>query len=209
MTRSERAEQLHGIYAIVNHDARDVVATARAAMDNGVKIVQYRAKGALSVETVFALRKLARARGALLILNDEWRAVRALDCDGVHLGEDDIDFSELGAMRALLGERILGVSCGNEAEVGRIDARAVDYLGVGSVYATVSKADAGEPIGIAGLRRVATATALPVAAIGGINGTNIAEVRRSGVAMAAVISAISGAPEPAAAARALVEAWRA
>jgi thiamine monophosphate synthase len=75
------------------------------------------------------------------------------------------------------------------------------------VYATSSKADAGDPIGIAGLRAVAAACSLPVAAIGGITLAVLPDVRETGVAMAAVISAISAASDPREATAALVRAW--
>lgn len=208
MTRRERSSRLRGIYAIVNAGAK-AAQVARAALAGGVRILQYRAKGSIIAEDVHALQRLAHDRGALLILNDDWRAAAALDCDGVHLGPDDIAFDEIEAVRALLGERIIGISCGTVQEVGRIDTARVDYLGVGAVFATASKVDAGEPIGIAGLTSVAAATTLPIAAIGGINRHNIAAVRASRVAMAAVISAIADAPDSSAAARELVNLWQA
>ncbi|MEO7202441.1 MAG: thiamine phosphate synthase, partial [Candidatus Tumulicola sp.] len=77
----------------------------------------------------------------------------------------------------------------------------------GAVFATASKDDAGAPIGLDGLRAVAAASTLPAAAIGGIGAANLAEVARTGVAMAAVISAVASAPDPAAAARELVAIW--
>ncbi len=154
-----------------------------------------------------ALRALTRERDALLVLNDDWRAVRAFDCDGVHLGPDDAGFDDPAAVRAALPDRLIGLSCGTAAEARA--AGDADYLGVGSVYATGSKGDAGAPIGIEGLRAVIEATILPVAAVGGISARTVADVRRGGAAMAAVISAISGAPDPLFAARELVEAWNA
>ncbi|MBV8600527.1 MAG: thiamine phosphate synthase, partial [Candidatus Eremiobacteraeota bacterium] len=82
-----------------------------------------------------------------------------------------------------------------------------DYVGVGSMYPTASKADAGPPIGPAGVRAVVEAVRIPVAAIGGITLERIPEVRATGAAMAAVITAISRAKDRRLAARALVEAW--
>ena len=93
--------------------------------------------------------------------------------------------------------RLIGLSCGTVDEALAAASRDVDYLGVGAVYATGSKPDAGAPIGIDGLMRVAGATRFPVAAIGGIDAFNLGTVARTGVAMAAVISAIAGDPDPA------------
>jgi len=204
--RARRAALLHGIYAIVN-ESPHAVDIARAALSAGVSVVQYRAKGGIVAETLHALRAATRERGALLIVNDDVAAVRAFDCDGVHLGPDDAGFSNAQRVRAALPESMIGLSCGTVEEAAQQRTAGADYLGVGSVYATASKDDAGAPIGIEGLQRIASVAALPVAAIGGITIENLAEVRGSGVAMAAVISAISSARSPRAAAQALVDAW--
>ncbi len=208
MTRVQRRALLHGVYCIVNESA-DCARIAQAALAAGVRIVQYRAKAGIRGETLRSLRKLTRTRGALLVLNDNWRMAREFDCDGVHLGPDDEGFAAVAAVRASLGERLIGLSCGTIAEACRADSNDADYAGVGPVYATASKVDAGAPIGIAGLKEVAAATRLPVAAIGGITANNIASVRESGVAMAAVIAAIADAADPTSAAAQLVTRWEA
>ena len=201
--------RLRGIYAIVNESERDAVAIARAALEGGVRIVQYRAKSGIVAAHAHALRDLTREYDALFILNDDWRAVDTYDADGVHVGPDDAQPHEMAQIRRALHGRIVGVSCGMQDEARAAEACGADYIGVGSVYVTGSKADAGDPIGIAGLMRVAESTALPVAAIGGIALESLAEVRETGVAMAAVISAISSAPDPRLAAEMLVATWNA
>lgn len=197
---------MRGIYAILNEE-RDPVELARAILDGGVRILQYRAKAGIVKEHALQLRSLTRARNALFIINDDWRAARTFDADGVHLGPDDTDLSELAAIRANMGERLIGFSCGTVEEARGAQAAGADYAGVGSVFATGSKSDAGEPLGIEGLQRVAAATTLPVAAIGGIGAENLPAVRATGVAMAAMISALAGASDPAAAAARLVRIW--
>ena len=199
---------LRGIYVIVNEGAHDPVRIASAALDAGVRIVQYRAKTGVVPQTLERLRILTREHDALLIMNDDWRAAIAYNCDGVHLGPDDSGFANVAPVRDALGERLIGLSCGTVDEAREADASGADYIGVGAVYATASKADAGDPIGIDGLRRVASATRLPVAAIGGIGVENLRSVRTTGVAMAAVISAVAGAPEPRLAVEWLVRIWR-
>jgi len=203
-SRLRRAAALHGIYAILNDDS-SVLERARAVLNAGVRIVQYRAKNGMVAETLRRLRAMTREDDALLILNDDWQAARAFDCDGVHLGPGDDGFAHVAPVRAALPQALIGLSCGTLPEVRRANRDDVDYLGIGSVYSTHSKGDAGEPIGIEGLRRLAAASAPPVAAVGGIDLARLAEVRSTGVAMAAVISAI--ATEPRAAARALVARW--
>lgn len=204
--RTQRTALLHGIYAIVNESAR-AVDVARAALEAGIRIVQYRAKNGITIETMHAVREMTRQAGALLIVNDDVDAVRAFDCDGVHLGPDDAGFNDVARVRAALPDRIIGLSCGTVDEAATERTEGADYLGVGSVYATSSKEDAGAPIGLDGLTRVASVTRLPVAAIGGITARNAGAIRRSGVAMAAVISAISNADDATAAAMELVRAW--
>ncbi len=204
--REQRVALLHGIYAIVNESAR-TVAIARGALEAGIRLVQYRAKGGIVAKTLQSLREMTRRQDALLIVNDDIEAVRAFDCDGIHLGPDDAGFYDIARVRDALPDRIIGLSCGTIQEARPSRTQGADYLGVGSVFATASKDDAGEPIGIEGLSRIASITRLPVAAIGGITLENVGDVCRSGVAMAALISAISNADDPRVAATALVNAW--
>ncbi len=204
--RLKRAAGLHGIYAILGEEPR-VAERARALLDGGIGIVQYRAKSGIVAETLRRLRNLTREYDALLIVNDDWSTARDFDCDGVHLGADDDGFADVARVRAALPERLIGLSCGTLEEVWRANAGDVDYIGAGSVYRTQSKSDAGEPIGIDGLRRLARAAAPPVAAVGGIDLDRLAEVRATGVAMAALISALANSDEPERTARELVARW--
>lgn len=197
---------MRGIYAILNEE-RGVLDLARAILDGGVRIVQYRAKGGIVKEHASELRALTRSHDALFLINDDWRAAQTFDADGVHLGPDDARVEQVAAIRASIGDRVIGLSCGTVEEARAAQAAGADYAGVGSVFATGSKHDAGTPIGISGLKRVAAATTLPVAAIGGINLQNLPAVRETGVAMAAMISAFSSAADPAAAAAELVRTW--
>ena len=198
---------MRGIYAIVNDEGRDPVAIASAALNAGVRILQYRAKGGVVPATALALRRATLECGALCIMNDDAEAALRYDFDGVHVGPDDRGYADVAGLREALGARLIGVSCGTPDEAAAAEAGGADYVGVGAVYPTATKRDAGEPIGIEGLSRVAAATGLPVAAIGGIGLGQLAAVRATGVAMAAVVSAIADARDPRAAAEALVRAW--
>lgn len=206
ISRRRRAALLHGIYVILNAGPR-IPVLANAVLDAGVRVVQYRAKAGIDVADLEQLRRLTVEYDALLILNDDWRAAIAFDCDGVHLGPDDDGFSHVGEVREALPNGLIGLSCGTLEEVRAANAADVDYLGVGSVYATASKNDAGAPIGTGALRALVNAATTPVAAIGGITATTIPEIRRAGAAMAAVISCISTAHDPQRAARELIAAW--
>jgi thiamine-phosphate diphosphorylase len=208
VARAQRAQYLRGIYVIVN-DSPNALALAEAVLSAGVRVVQYRAKNGAQAAHLKALRLLTQQCGALLILNDEWRVARDAGCDGVHLGPGDEGFDDSTAMREAAPELLVGLSCGTAQEVDNATAADVDYLGIGSVFSTTSKLDAGTPIGINGLRRLAARTALPVAAIGGIDAANLGQVRDCGVAMAAVIGAVANAAEPRRAVEELVAIWNA
>ena len=205
--RRRRAELLSGVYVILDEHPR-ILELADAVLAAGVRIVQYRAKSGIRPQTLGSLRARTAVRGALLILNDDWRAANEFDCDGVHLGPADAGFDRPALVRAGVGDRLIGLSCGTPAEARHANESDVDYIGVGSIYATSSKSDAGPPIGTFALRALVDESRLPVAAIGGITAKTLAEIRRSGAAMAAVISAISSARDPEGAARRLIEAWR-
>ncbi|MFN2459068.1 MAG: thiamine phosphate synthase [Candidatus Velthaea sp.] len=185
---------------------RDAVAFAGALLDGGVRLFQIRAKRGIRRELLDALVARIRAGGGVVVVNDD--VALAVHADGVHLGQDDPAAHDLPAVRVRLGRRIIGLSCGTPAEA-QAAGGAPDYLGVGPVFPTPSKADAGAPIGISGVRAVVAATALPVAAIGGIGLAQLPRVRESGAVMAAVISALARAADPSTEARAFVETWTA
>ncbi|MGC8486286.1 MAG: thiamine phosphate synthase [Candidatus Baltobacteraceae bacterium] len=208
MNRLDARGSLHGPYAIVN-EAPGAARIVDAALAAGIRIVQYRAKNGIDPTRLRAFCERVRAQGALAIGNDDWRAAQAAGCDGVHLGPGDDGFEEPARVRALWPEAILGLSIGLPDEARALDVRAVDYLGVGAVFATASKPDAGDPIGLEGLRAVANATTLPICAIGGITSERLASVRASGATMAATISAIAASADPFEGARRFVAAWEA
>ncbi|MGZ3496589.1 MAG: thiamine phosphate synthase [Vulcanimicrobiaceae bacterium] len=205
--RAQLAQLLHGIYAIVNEGAPHPVELTQAILAGGARILQYRAKRGIVPEHMQMIRKLTRAAGALLIINDDWRAAQTYGADGVHLGPGDARPEEISMIRKALPQQLIGLSCGTPEEARFANEQDVDYIGVGSVYATSSKSDAGEPIGITGLCAVLAASTLPVAAIGGITREYVHDVAQSGAAMAAVISAIAQSRDPQLATAELVRTW--
>jgi thiamine-phosphate pyrophosphorylase len=205
-TRSGDAprSRLRGVYALVDPDRVEPIAFTEALLRAGIRVIQIRAKNGIDGYSLVAIVQRVRAAGGIAIVNDDIALARS--ADGVHLGQEDAAALDLAEVRRALGDRIIGLSCGTPQEARAVDPRLVDYIGVGPVFATGSKHDAGLPIGINGVRAVTEATALPCAAIGGIGRANIARVRESGATMAAVISALV-CDDPESAARALVEAW--
>jgi thiamine-phosphate pyrophosphorylase len=196
---------LHGIYALVEPERRAPEPFVASLLAGGIRLFQIRAKGGLQRETLAAIVTMVRAAGGVTIVNDDVAA--AAEADGAHLGQEDAALHDLTAVRARLRDGIIGLSCGTPAEARAADPALIDYLGIGPLFATGSKADAGLPIGVNGVRAVVAATSLPTAAIGGIDLARLSRARETGASMAAIVSALSGASDVAATARALVSAW--
>jgi thiamine-phosphate pyrophosphorylase len=186
---------------------RDTLTVARAALDGGATVIQLRDKKASTrtlVEEGQALRVLTRERGALLIVNDRIDVALAIEADGAHVGQDDD--MPIALARKLLGpDRILGVSAGNLEEARIAVSGGADYLGVGPIYATKTKADAGEPIGLPLLTELASRYSTPLIAIGGIKADNAAVVLQAGAQGIAVIRAAVSAQDIVTATRELRE----
>lgn len=207
MTPRERWPSLaDGIYAIVDTAVTsDPVAFGQALLAAGIRVLQLRAKAGVDAAQLAALVAAAHAAEAVVIVNDDVAAARA--ADGLHLGQEDAELVDLRATRLALADKILGISCGTPGEADIANRLGADYVGTGPMFATATKGDAGDPIGAAGIAAVVRASAVPVVAIGGIDGSRLGEVRRSGARMAAMISALA-ASDVEANARALLAAWR-
>jgi thiamine-phosphate pyrophosphorylase len=188
-----------------------VAATVDAAVRNGVTAVQLREPTATDDEVVRLGREvLARLRGTgvPLLIDDRVHLVEAIGAHGAHVGQSDLDPA---AARAILGtEALLGLSAqtlDHVAAAQRLPQGTVDYLGVGPVWPQSTKPDAAEPLGVPGLERIVAASPWPCVAIGGIDAAGVPEVRATGAAGVAVVSAVCGRPDPADAARRLRSAW--
>jgi thiamine-phosphate pyrophosphorylase len=171
------------------------------AVAGGVTLVQLRddeTPASELVDLACRLKALLAPAGVPLIVNNRLDVAVAAGADGAHVGQGDDPAREV---RALLGpEAILGLSITDPAQLAAVDASIVDYLGVGPVFATATKADAAPAMGLAGLSATRAGTSLPVVAIGGIDAANAAEVVRAGADGIAVVSAICSAAAPRAAA---------
>jgi thiamine-phosphate pyrophosphorylase len=153
--------------------------TARRAVSAGATVVQLRVKA--PTNEVVARGQGFRELDATFIVNDDVDAAIELEADGVHLGQSD-----LGAERARVAGLLLGRSAVNFEQAVQADA---DYIGVGPVWETPSKADADPALGLRELARIAAAVTIPVVAIGGIDASNAADCIRAGAAGVAVIRA--------------------
>jgi thiamine-phosphate pyrophosphorylase len=205
-SRQRKLAALHGIYALVDPEQRPAEPFVADLLAGGIRLFQIRAKGGLQRETLAAIVTMVRNAGGVTLVNDDVAA--AADADGLHVGQGDAALLDLAAVRARLGDGVIGLSCSTPAEARAVDPAIIDYLGIGPLFATATKPDAGLPLGVNGVRAVVAATKLPTAAIGGIDLARLPRVRETGVAMAAIISALSSADDVATAARALVNAWK-
>ncbi len=196
-----------GLYAIVDPDhcgTRAPEAVAASILDGGCAVLQLRAKSLGDRELLALadrLRGLCRRSGVPFVLNDRPDIAVLVEADGVHVGQDDLP---PGAVRRVVGERMaIGVSTHDLDQAACAAADGADYIGYGPVFATRSKANPDPVVGLGGLRAVVARVGIPVVAIGGIDEANVASVAATGARYHAVIGALSGAADVAAAARAL------
>ena len=173
---------------------RDFLTLVDEALSGGVTSLQLRAKrmqGREMYGLAVALAARCRAGQALFFVNDRVDVAMAADADGVHVGMHDLP---LEATRRLVGPgMIVGFSPLAMADVVRAKREGADYVGLGPVFGTASKADAQPELGLLALAEQATAAGLPSVGIGGIDAANAGAVIRAGVDGVAVISAIQGA----------------
>lgn len=196
------------LYLVTDEAAKcrhSLLETVQRAVDGGVTIVQYRSTNpdaGTCYREALPIREFLASRGVPFIVNNRIDLALALDADGVHIGQRDLP---VPAVRAMIGpDRILGLSVSNADQLRAVDAALVDYLGMGPVFPTISKLNAPPVLGVDGFTALASQSPLPVVAIGGLDAKRARLVRATGVAAGiAVVSAICGAEDPEAAARAL------
>jgi thiamine-phosphate pyrophosphorylase len=186
---------------------RPVAEIVAAALRGGVTLVQLRDKEASParyLELGRELRALCHRAGVPFVVNDRFEAVELLQADGLHVGQEDIDPQT--AREAIGPDRLLGLSVHAPGQLAGIAEGTVDYLGVGPVFPTASKADARAASGAEGIAAIRAATRLPIVGIGGLDAGRAAVPIRAGADGIAVVSAVAGADDPEAAARDLARA---
>jgi thiamine-phosphate pyrophosphorylase len=180
------------LYAILDTacfpNGEDLLSASEELAGAGVTLLQYRNKSGNAREMLEQAQELRRTLGnsVKLIMNDRADLALAAGFDGVHVGQDDL--SPEGA-RKVIGEGLwLGVSTHNPEQVREADQTSADYIAVGPVFATVSKAKPDPVIGLEGVRRARELTRKPLVAIGGITRGNCCAVIEAGADSVAVIS---------------------
>ena len=163
------------------------------AISAGVRVVQYRCKDSDSgsmYKEALRLRGLCSGK-ALFIINDRVDIALAVEADGVHIGQTDLPCS---IVSELLGhKKIIGVTVHNIQEAKTALKSGADYLGVAPIFATMTKSDAGAPIGLGLIKQIKRMSNVPIAAVGGINYDNAATVVRAGADCVCAISAVVSA----------------
>jgi thiamine-phosphate pyrophosphorylase len=186
---------------------RDLLDIVRQAVQGGVSIVQLREKNVSTREFVELGRSvvsLTRKAGIPLLINDRIDVAQAVNADGVHIGQKDMDYAD--ARRILGYDRIIGLSIDTWEQLQDATALDVDYLGIGPVFPTTTKTDTSDVLGIAGIRKARQQSPHTFVGIGGVTPDNAAQIIAAGAHGIAVVSAICSAPRPGEAAAALRQA---
>jgi len=180
---------------------RDAIATARAAIYAGADILQLRAKGSGNEQILKigrAIKELAQKSKTLFLLNDRADLAKTIDADGVHLGQEDLSVKDA---RKILGkDKIIGLSAHSARQAIAAEAQGADYIGLGPIFATATKPRLS-PLGTRIIEQLKDKIKIPVVAIGGIDLTNLDEVKACGAQRVAVCRAIVTAKDVTAATR--------
>jgi thiamine-phosphate pyrophosphorylase len=172
----------------------------------GVRLLQYRSKRASARELFESSKRLASLlipKGVTFVVNDRADVAAAAEASGVHVGQEDL---RVEAARAVIGEgKLLGISTHNVEQFKDAAATSADYVAIGPVFSTSTKANPDPVVGIEMIRRVRTLTDKPIVAIGGITLERAAGVIQAGADSVAVVSDILRAPDPERRARQYIE----
>jgi thiamine-phosphate pyrophosphorylase len=170
---------------------------AQRLVDAGVRLLQYRNKQASARELIDSAKRLSSLlvpQGVSFVVNDRADVALAAGASGVHVGQDDLGAE---AARSVIGAgKLLGVSTHNPDQFKAAAATSADYVAVGPVFSTSTKANPDPMVGIELIRRIRSLTDKPIVAIGGITMERAAEVIQAGADSVAVISDILLAPDP-------------
>ena len=199
------------VYAVTDRtwlDGRTLTEVTEQALAGGATCIQLREKELDKesfLQEAVTLKALCESYRIPFIVNDDVDIAVRSKADGVHIGQHDM---EAAKVRELIGpDMILGVSAQTVEQALKAEKDGADYLGVGSVFSTGTKADADD-VSLSELKAICEAVSIPVVAIGGISLDNIVELKGTGIDGVAVVSAIYAAEDPKAATVRLLESVR-
>lgn len=191
--------RLYFIYGADKGNIENSLYVIEEALKSGVTMFQLREKGEGALHGrdlehfALSVKSLTEKYDVPFIINDDVELAVKTEADGIHIGQDDIKPADLPASFV---HKIVGLSVGNEDELAASNLENVDYIGAGPVFATLSKEDAGNPIGTPGLTFLRNNIGeLPMVAIGGITHENYTACLTAGADGVAVISAIANADD--------------
>ncbi len=194
--RNRLQQLLEAPLYLVTSPSEQLVSVVEAALQGGLKLVQYREKQANDAQRLAVAQKLCQLchqYNALFIVNDRIDIAVAVDADGVHLGQQDMT---MAVARQILGpDKLVGRSTTNSQEMERAIQEQADYIGVGPIYKTPTKAGKAA-VGHEYIRYANQHAPMPYYAIGGIDEQNLGEVLAAGAQRVAVVRAIMNAPSP-------------
>ena len=170
---------------------RSNVEIARLAYEGGADVVQLRMKNATKEDMLrdaLQIKEIADEMNKFFIVNDNIEVAIESEADGVHLGQSDMPLEE--AIDMMGSDRIIGISVTTVEEAEKAEAGGASYVGVGSIFATTTKPDAAQSLGLDAIFKIRQAVDIPIVAIGGINQGNIQSVIKAGADCAAVVSAV-------------------
>jgi len=165
------------------------------ALKAGCKIIQYREKNIDFNKMVYEAKHLKKKCNgkAIFLINDRLDVALAVEADGIHIGKSDVSFKD--ARKSLGNNKIIGLSVDNVKEAIDAEFAGANYIGLGPIFKTFTKKDAGNPCGIKMLKNVRKNIKIPIVAIGGITKKNVAEVIRNGADAVASVSAVIGSDD--------------
>ncbi|HNX52702.1 MAG TPA: thiamine phosphate synthase [Pontiellaceae bacterium] len=200
-----------GLYMVMTDPVTGYEACAQAAVNCGLRYVQLRMKNASRAAILAEARKVRAVTvgtRTLFIMNDDVELAWAADADGVHLGQGDMPLDEARRLWNAPG-KIFGLSTHSEAQELAARALRPDYIGVGPVFPTPTKAIADPALGIERAGTIIKNSPLPCVALGGLDETNLAAVLKAGAVNFCAVRAIMQSPDPEKVIRALQQIWRA
>jgi thiamine-phosphate pyrophosphorylase len=202
-------KDIFGLYLILTDPAAGYEACAQAAVDCNVRYLQLRMKNAPRdsvLKTARAIRAITHGTATRFIVNDDLAVAIESDADGLHLGQGDMPIEEARRTWNSPGKRI-GLSTHSAEQARQAVDRSPDYIGVGPVFPTPTKANAGRALGPEEVGRIVQESPLTAVAIGGINAENLSSLLAAGIQNHCVVRAVNEAADPAAAIRYLQNIW--
>ncbi len=197
--RGDRLREALRVYVLTDRAlsrGRSEQEIVEKAIAGGATAIQLRWKTGSMHDAVAVgrdLRNMCRAAGVLFVVNDRVDLAMVIDADAVHLGDEDLPVAD--ARRIVGDDMVIGYSPATLEDARQAARLGADYLGVGPVYGTATKADAGVAVGVRRIEEVCRAVSIPVVGIGGIDPANAAAVIRSGASGVAVISSVVAADD--------------